>query len=252
MPLPMNQTLLLILLAPLLLQDDPVAAEALQGYKHPWADFGDSSTVTMRETTKRPDIDASGNLVYKEVTNEVTWTVVQSAGEKATFKIQGGGQESLIPYFLTLPNWARGKGEKKGSEELTVGGVKHTCQVTTISLDVDKDAGQVTTISKSPEVPYWAVRWRVETLLKGKPNTSEEERVLDVGQKLKVGERELSCVLVEATVESVGGARTVRREWRSNEVPGRVVRRESRQYLNGKEQDSASLQMEVVRFRAKL
>jgi len=247
----MNHGWMLLLLAPILLQDDPIAAEALQGYKHPWADFGDTSTVTMRETTKRPDIDAAGNLVYKDVTNEVTWTVVQSAGEKATFKIQGGGQESLIPYFLTLPNWARGKGEKKGSEELMVGGVKRTCQVTTISLDVDKDAGQVTTISKSPDVPYWAVRWRVETLLKGRPNTSEEERLIDVGQKLKVGDRELSCVVVEATVESVGGARTVRKEWRCDEVPGRVLRRESRQYLNGKEQASASIQMEVVRFRAK-
>src|SRR6185503_7812460 len=118
------------------------------------------------------DIDASGKLVYKEVATEVTWTVTQSAGEKATFKIEGGGQESVIPFFITLPNWVRGKGEKKGLEDLVVGGVKRTCQVTTISLDADKDAGQVTTISKSPDVPYWAVRWRVETLLNGKEQAS--------------------------------------------------------------------------------
>ena len=247
----MNQGWVLIFLAPFLLQDDPVAVEALQGYKHPWAEFGNGSMVTLRETTRRPDIDASGKLVFKEVSNDVTWTVMQSAGEKATFKIEGGGQESVIPYFLTLPNWARGKGERKGSEDLVVGGVKRTCQVTTISLDIDKDAGQVTTISKSPDVPYWAVRWRVETLLKGRPNTSEEERVVDVDQKVKVGDRELSCVLVEATVESLGGAKAVRREWRCDEVPGRVVRREGRQYLNGKEQESAATQMEVVRFRSK-
>jgi hypothetical protein len=247
----MNHGWVLIVLAPLLLQEDPIAVEALKGYKHPWADFGDASSVTMRETTRRPDIDAAGKLVYRDVFSEITWTVMQSAGEKATFKIQGGGQESLIPFFLTLPNWARGKGEKKGSEELLVGGVKRTCEVMTISLDADKDAGQVTTISKSPAVPYWAVRWRVETLLRGKPNTSEEERVIDVDQKVKVGDRELSCILVESTVESLGGAKSVRREWRSDEVPGRVVRREGRQYLNGKEQESAVTQMEVVRFRAK-
>jgi hypothetical protein len=247
----MNHGWLLLVLAPLCLQDDPIAAEALQGYKHPWADFGDASSVTMKETTKRPDIDAAGNLVYKDVTTEVTWTVVQTAGEKATFRIQGGGQDSLIPYFLSLPNWARGKGEKKGSEDLVVGGVKRTCQVTMISFDADKDAGQVTTISKSPDVPYWAVRWRVETLLNGKPNTSEEERVLDVGRKVKVGDRELPCVLIESTVETLGGTRTVRREWRSDEVPGRVVRREGHQYLNGKELESALTQMEVVRFQSK-
>src|SRR6185295_17665959 len=153
---------------------------------HPWADFGDGATVTLRETTRRPDIDSSGKLVYKETTTDVTWTVLAAAGEKTTFKVEGGGQESLFPFFIQLPNWARGKGEKKGTEEITIGGVSRTCQVTTISLDADKDAGQVTTISKSPEVPYWAVRWRVETLLKGRPNTSEEERVLEVDQKVKI------------------------------------------------------------------
>lgn len=247
----MSQAWALIFLLPVLLQDDPIAAQALKGYKHPWADFGDASTVTLKETTRRPDIDASGKLVYKDMVTEVTWTVLQAAGEKTTFKVEGGGQESLIPFFITLPGWARGKGEQKGIEELVVGGVKRSCQVTTISLDADKDAGQVTTISKSPEVPYWAVRWRVETLLKGRPNTSEEERVLEVDQKVKVGDRLVSCVVVESTVETPGGAKSVRREWRSDEVPGRVVRREGREYRNGKELESSFTQMEVVRFRAK-
>lgn len=241
----------LLVIAPFLFQDDPVAAEGLRGYKHPWADFSDGTTVTLRETTRRPDIDAAGKLVYKDVTSEVTWTVLSAAGEKTTFKIQGGGQESMIPFFITLPNWARGKGERRGTEELTVGGVKRTCAVTTISLDTDKDAGQVTTISKCADVPYWAVRWRVETLMKGRPNTSEEEVVLEFDQKVKVGDREIPCVVVQSTVETPGGAKAVRKEWRSDEVPGRVVRREARQYHNGKEIESSVTQMEVVRFSAK-
>ena len=72
-----------------------------------------------------------------------------------------------------------------------------------------------------------------------------------VDQKVKIGDRELSCVLVQVTVDAVGGTRTVRREWRCEEIPGGVARRESRQYLNGKELDSSLSQMEVVRFRAK-
>jgi hypothetical protein len=239
-------------MAALFLQDDPIAAEGLRGYKHPWADFGDGSTVTFRETTRRPDIDASGKLVYKDVTNQLTWTVVSAAGEKATFKIAGAGQESTIPFFITLPNWARGKGERRGSEEITVGGVKRTCAITALLLDTDKDAGQVTTISKCADVPYWAVRWRVETLMKGRTNTSEEEVVLDFDQKVKVGNREVSCVVVQCTVETPGGAKSVRKEWRSDEVPGRVVRREARQFHNGKEIESSVTQMEVVSFRAKL
>ena len=247
----MSNTWLVAILIPFVLQDDPIAAEALKGYKHPWADFGNGCSVTMRETLKRPDIDASGKLVYRDVVGEVTWTVVSAAGEKSTFKVEGGGQESVIPYFITLPNWARGKGQKKGSEELSVGGRKRVCETTTISLDADKDAGQVTTISKSSEVPYWALRWRVETLVKGKVNTSEEEVLLEVDQKVKVGDREVACALVQATVDVVGGARTIRKEWRADEVPGRVVKRETRQFLNGKEQESAATQMEVVRFKGK-
>jgi len=248
---PMSHWWALVLLTPFLLQDDPVAAEALQGYRNAWADFGNGSTVTYRETTRRPDIDPAGKLVYKDVTSDVTWTVMAAAGEKTTFRIEGGGQESHIPYFITPPSWGRGKGERRGTEEIEVGGVKRVCSVTTISLDADKDAGQVTTICKSPEVPYWAVRWRVETLLKGKTNTSEEEVVLEVDRRVKVGDRELSCVIVLSTVETPGNVKTVRKEWRSDEVPGRVVRREGRQYMNGKEVESSVTQMEVVRFQAK-
>lgn len=246
----MSQFGALILILSMIFQEDPIAAEALQGYKHPWADFGDGSMVQVKETLRRPDIDATGKLVYKDVTTEITWTVMSSQGEKATLRVEGGGQESVFPYFITPPNWARGKGERKGTEVLTVGGTKRTCQVTLIKLDVDKDAGQVTTISKCADVPYWAVRWRVDTLLKGQVNTSEEELVLDVGQKVKVGDREIPCVLVQSTVET-GGVKTVKKEWRSDEVPGRVVRREGRQYLSGKELESSVSQMEVVRFRAK-
>src|SRR5262245_387394 len=213
--------MILALLAPALMQQDPIATEAMRGYKHPWAEFGDASSVTMRETIRRPDIDASGKLVYRDMTSDVTWTVVAAVGEKTTFKIEGGGQESVLPFFITPPSWARGVGERKGTEEITVGGVKRTCQVTVISLDANKDAGQITTICKCADVPYWAVRRRVETLLKGKPNTFEEEVVLDVDQKVKAGDRQLPCILVQVTVDSVGGVKTVRKEWRSDEGPDR-------------------------------
>lgn len=240
--------MLLLLLA---LQADSVAAEALKGFKHPWADFGDGSSITAVETLMRPDIDAKGALVYKPVKNEITTTVLAATGEKTTLKIEGAGQESYIPYFTTLPGWTRGKGVKKGTDTLTVGGVKRECELTVISLDADKDAGQLTTIWKSSEVPYWAAKWRTETLLQGKPNTWEEAVVLDVNQKVKVGDRELTCVILQTTVEAAGGARTVSKEWRSEEIPGRVLRRESRQSLNGKESESGYSEMEVVRFKGK-
>jgi hypothetical protein len=233
------------------LQADPVAAEAMKGYQHAWAGFGDGCSITAKETLRQPDIDPKGNLVYKVVTNEITTTVLAAAGEKTTLKIEGAGQESHIPFFTTLPSWTRGTGEKKGTESLTVGGVKHDCVVTVITLDADKDAGQRTTIWKAAGIPYWAAKWRTETLLQGKANTWEEDVVIEVNQKVKIGDREVTCVVVETTVEAVGGARTVRKEWRSDAIPGRVVRRESRLWLKGKEVESGYGEMEVVRFKGK-
>ncbi len=242
---------LFLFLLPMLLQDDPVAAEALKGWKHPWADFGDGSSVTIKETLRAPDIDPKGKLVYKDVSTELTTTVLSMAGEKTTLKIEGVGQESYIPFFTTLPSWTRGRGERKGKETLEVGGVKRECEVTQIAYDLNKDAGQLTTICKSSEVPYWAVRWRTETLAQGRPNTYEEELVLEVGVKLKVADREISCVVVLSTIEALGGGKTVKKEWRSEEIPGRVVKRETQQFLKEKEIESARSQMEVVRFKGK-
>jgi hypothetical protein len=247
----MTRVTLLLALMPALLQDDPIAAEAMKGWKHPWADFGDGCQIVTKETMRQPDISPTGKLVYKEVTSLITTTVLAQSGEKTTLKIEGAGQESYIPYFTTLPSWVRGRGEKRGTETIEVGGVKRECQVTLISLDANKDAGQVTVICKSPEVPYWAVRWRTETLVQGKPNTSEEELVLETGVKLKVVDREIPCVVVLSTVEVLGGAKTVKKEWRSDEVPGRVVKRETHQFLNGKEVESAFSQMEVVKAKGR-
>jgi hypothetical protein len=52
-------------------------------------------------------------------------------------------------------------------------------------------------------------------------------------------------------VEVVGGTKTVKKEWRSDEIPGRVAKRETVQYQNGKEVDSGYSQMEVVKVKAR-
>jgi hypothetical protein len=249
----MSHGWLLLGLVALLPQGDPVVAEALKDYQHPWAVFAEGASVTQRETFRQPDIDAAGKLAYKAVTNEVTWSVALIEGEKTTLRIEGeGGQESAIPYFIGFPTWARGVGEKKGTEVLEIGGKKLTCEVTEILLDPGKDASQRTTIAKSSEVPYWMVRRRVETFMQGKLNTSEEERVVEVGAKVKVGARELGCVVVDVTVEAAGYTKTVRREWRTDEVPGRVAKRVVKQYTAaGKEVEGAASEMDVVRFKLK-
>jgi hypothetical protein len=231
-------------------QDDPLVKEAVKGWRHPWADFREGSTVTQRESLRVPEIDDQGNLVQKETASDVSWTVTSVEGHKVNLKIVRGEQENEVPHFLGPPNGFRGKGEKRGTEEVVVAGRKLVCEVTSIALDAGKDAAQVTTIARSPEVPYWAVRFRVETLMRGKVNTSEEELLVGVNEKVKVGDRELVCQVVEVTTRA-GAGRSVRREWRSDEVPGRLVRRETRQFQGDKEITLAGSKMEVVSYRAR-
>ncbi len=240
----------LVALAAVLVQGDPVVQEAIKGYRHPWADFREGSTVTYRESLRVPEIDKDGNLVYKELVSEVAWTVTAVEEQKVILKIARGDEENEVPHYIGLPGWFRGKGEKKGSEEIAVGDRKLACQVTAITLDGGKDASQVTTVARSPDAPTWAVRVRVETLMRGQVNTSEEELLVAVNEKVKVGDRELVCQVVQATTQG-GPSRSVRKEWRSDDVPGRVVRRETRQFQGDKEVTLAGMKMEVVSFRSR-
>jgi hypothetical protein len=231
-----------------LAQDDPLVASALRGYHHPWAGFREGSAVTYRETSRRPEVDGNGNLVLKEVVSQMVWSVASTDGDKATLRIQGEGQDSEVLHHFALPNWTQGKGERRAEEDLVVGATRYPCKVTAIVIDADKDASEVTTIWQNPLAPGWAVKVRNETFMRGKINTSEETLLIGVREEVKVGDRDVPCRVVQVTTEVDSGGRVVKKEWRADEVPGGVVRRETRHYQRGREIEAAFTQMEVVRF----
>lgn len=233
-------------------QDDDVARDAVRGYRHPWSGFGAGSTVTTQETYKAVIYSpATGKSFYKDVSRDVVWTVVKEDGREVTVRMKGGSQESYIPFPLSAPGSFRGKGERKGLQEVRVGDRKYLCSVTAISLDMDKDAGQMTTICRSSDAPHWAVRYVVETFLRGERNTSEEELLVGVNENVRVGGREVVCQVIQVTTERPGGQKTVRLEWRSDDVPGRVARRQTREFSGGKEIEGSEVKMDVVSFSAK-
>jgi len=233
------------------IQTDPLLAEATKGYKHPWADFREGSTVTIRETVRRPEIDEKGDLVQRAVPTEFVWTVTAIVGDQVTLRVVQGEQDDEIPYHTRPPQWFRGKAESKGREEVAVGTRKFDCAVTSIAFDSGKDVSQRTTVWKAAGAPSWAVRVRVETLTRGALTTSEDERLVALEERVRVGAKEVLCAVVEVTTEAAGQGKSVRKEWRSDEVPGRVVRRETRHFQGGKENTLAYTQMEVVSFKAR-
>jgi hypothetical protein len=233
------------------LQGDPLSDDVLKAWKHPWAGFSPGSKVVFRQTSKRPDIDAAGKLVYKDEAEEVVYTVVTQEGEKPTIRIKSGDVSSDIPYFTNPPGWFRGKVERKGKAAVPVGDRTFDCAVTTFTLDEGKDLSQVTTVHTCPGAPVWALRLRVETLANGEANTSDEERWIAADQAVKIGDRDVICQLMEIRTSVKDGPVTVKREWRTDEIPGRVARREVKVEQGGKEVPVASTQMSVVSFETK-
>jgi len=233
-------------------QEDAALREALRGYVHPWSGFLPGSRLVINETTKASAYDSSRNAtVFKEKTVQYVWTVRSVSEERATIRIEGGGQEGDITVYLARPGIFRGKAEPRGEAEIAVGERRYRCSAVAIVLDADKEAGQVTTIWRCPEAPSWAVRVLVETFIRGKRNTWEEELLVEADRKLSIEGREVPCQVVQVTTGSEGGGRTVKKEWRSDAVPGRVARREVRHYSGDREIEGASVKMEVVSFEAR-
>lgn len=235
-----------------LVQDDPVVAEALKGFHHPWSEFREGATVTYSQTTRRPEIDNSGNLVMKDVVSSVIFTMGNTDGSRGVVRIESEGRESDFPLHFTPPHWAAGKGERKADEELTVAGKKFVCRVTAVAVDPDKDASETTTIWQNDKAPGWAVRVKNETFARGQRNTWEESVLVAVEEKVKTAEAEVPCYVVEVTSQVEAGNKVVKKEWRSEEVPGRLVRREERHFTkDGREIEAAFTKMEVVRFKGR-
>jgi hypothetical protein len=233
----------------LAVQDDPIVAEALRGYRHAWSDFREGSAVTYLETTRVPEVDNSGNLVFRDLSAKVTWLLGGADNDRATLRITSDGRESEFPTHFALPHWAQGKGVRRPDEEIAVGDRKFTCRVTVIAVDAEQEASEVTTIWQNAKAPGWAVKVRNETLARGHRNTSEETILLALDQKVKVGDAEVACYLVQITSEVENGNKVVKKEWRADDVPGRVVRRETHHFgKDGREIEAAFSKTEVVSF----
>lgn len=233
-------------------QDDDVAREAVLGYVHAWDGFGAGSRIVFREISKRDRFnEVTQKVEYEDQAVESTWTVRKVVGDTAILNLRSGLTESDVPFPLVLPASFRGRGERLPPVEIPVGDRRYRCAVSAMTLAAGEGLRQVATIWKSPEAPGWAVRWTAETYQGGVKNTSEEELLVAVNQKMVVGGRELRCHVVQVTTEAVGKRKSVKKEWRAEQVPGRVVRRETRFFEGDREVTMAATTMEVVSFDLK-
>jgi hypothetical protein len=158
---------------------DVIKALDRAAIKHPWASFKPGSYSKMRIVS---DMTVAGNAMKTEMS--VTYTLLQSTAEECVVETEFvmanvPSQKNQIKIALGVPQAApvEPPQQKKGTEELTVGGKKLTCKW----VEMDSTAAGMTTTVKiwtHESVPGYTVK----TLTKN-PNLTSVMEVVEFSSK---------------------------------------------------------------------
>jgi hypothetical protein len=215
--------------------------QAEEARRDPWAGFGVGSWVVFsRKTT-------SGGTTTERKDKSVIVAVDQDLPTREIQQEKDGKFEPSTARSRHAPGVLAEKEMKAGAsrpEELSIGSRKISCTVTEYHHE-DNVVTAKLTVWKCPDVkiPYRELAKDgpdiallpdvVQLDFSFERETRKEHdrvRVIGLDEKVKVGDREIPCVLEEWSVEEERGGegRTLKsRRWLSDSVPGRVVRFEA-------------------------
>jgi hypothetical protein len=200
----------------------------VQEPKHPWAGFKEGSEVVY-------DISERERAVETTMTRRVTVVKVEKA--KATLKEEDTDNEGKAAGSrdVTVSLAAPAGLASKGKEEVTVDGRKITCDVFVIG--------------ETPARKLWLAKESLTGIVKEERTWEAEGKKCSIVSTLaKIGEivdlgAKVTCAVFDV-VEDYGDRKVTRREWRSPEVPGQIVKSE--------EKDGTRTRIvEVTRFKKK-
>jgi predicted transcriptional regulator len=236
-----------------LAQDSKIVAD-------PWAGFPLGSWAVI-ETTNSVDQEAT--------TERQKFTVAAFEGTRPVLYMRKGEGDAFPEPDQVITRDAPGlpdqqpgwKSSPEREERLEIGGKKVACKVTEFTHENRaREVSNRVTIWRTTDVkiPYREVKKigadlalmpdvvKIEFHVKGaKQMLNLDYRITQLDRKLKVGDREISCVLEEGVEEEqrVPLARKAAvRRWLSDAVPGRVVRFE----YSGEERGKPVVRTEAV------
>lgn len=250
--------LLLLALAAALQQGAPITRD-------PWSGFGPGSWVTIREKTV-----AEGKTTY--VREKIIITSIEDGAPMLEARAEKGGaypppgqvRRHMRGSLVEEMGW---KASEPRAAELEIGPRKIACKVTEyVAKDSARDVDSRVLVWRTEEVkiPYRELRRdgpdlsmlsdvvRMEVNARhGDDTQTFDFRIVDLGQKAKVGLREIPCIVEEGSAEERKGT-TVRKgaikRWLSDAVPGRIVRQEVKGEQDGKRVERIE---EVLDFETK-
>lgn len=228
------------LFAVLLLAFQDPAPKPAEEVRHPWGGFGPGSYAIRR--TKRTDDGRATERVEKWIIGSLD----KGLPAVETFVKSGErwvrGQADVPHPAPMLPTEGLTAGTAR-TEEIELGGRKLRCTITEYSAGDGRKSmlarGRMWTCAEL-KAPYRELEkdgqdlalmpdlLRLEMSLEfGRDRFSYETRIAGAGEKVKVGDHEVLCVLEEVTLEERRHPITEKwtaKRWLSGEVPGHVVK----------------------------
>jgi len=238
------RTLLVLALAAALQQGAPVTRD-------PWAGFGPGSWITIREKMVADGKTTTTREKIIITSIEDGAPMLEARAEKSgSYPPPGQMRRHTRGSLVEEMGWKAGEPR---AEEFMIGAKKVACKVTEYGVkDSTRDLESHVWIWRTEDVkiPYRELRRdgpdlsmlsdvvRIEVKARHAGDTQAYDfRVVELAQKVKVGLKEIPCIVEEGTAEERKGT-TVRkgtiRRWLSDAVPGRIVRQEVKGEQDGK------------------
>ncbi|GEM_PF-5877715 len=190
--------------------------------EHPWGSWKEGATVAYRITT------ASGK---EKTVQQRTLTVLRADGKTCVVRSQlrDGGQSEETHH---LDGGAAYHGIEKATQEITVDGVRMTC---TVFEQADRGLGgssvRLRWVCKNPPFPGGVAKEDYEGDV-GNNTIKSSLRVVRLKASLKVKGKDLVCWVTES-VSSDAVSKTTTKTWHCREIPGWLVRQETRVETGG-------------------
>ncbi len=212
---------------------DSTQTQAAPAFEHPWAKFKKDSfvktTITMNfmgqniETTQKQTLK---DLTKDDFTVEVEMDIPGVGPQKQEKKMSLKG----------LPGSSEDKAKKVGDEEIECDGQKFKCEIWEYTTE---DTTTKAWICKDAKVCANAIKTEQNTKQEGN-ETKITSKVVKLSDKVKIGEKEIDCSIVEISMENAM-VNLKGKAWQSPDVPGFTVKNEMKGTAQGMEGDIKTL-----------
>lgn len=194
--------------------------ELMKGVKAPWEGFGVGTWMKLKQV--QADRMNTTTLVMKRVLKEI----VDKNNAVFVYRYDNGAESEFTEDIGVDPALTNGDVTKRAEKEkVQLGDAALECDVFEVKQGGDRDK-LLSVYWKAPGATWPWVRCTRETFVAGRREQWMEEKVSKMEDVVTLNGREYKCVVFSRDENTLSGMKGGRREWRTMEVPGHVLKYE--------------------------